>query len=238
MSQCRILGLLVMVSLGGLVGCSGLALEDLLDPTVHSSRELDRDTVIAGLRQALEIGSQRAIDRTSVVDGFLANELIRIVLPEELESMARRLRQLGLGRQVDQLEVSLNRAAEQAVGEARDVLWAEIRTLSFPDAMAILRGGGSSASDFLEQRTSAEIRARFLPIVVEKMETVGLARLYDDLAERYNRLPFVTRAAVDLDQYVTDRALDGLFAVLREEERRIREDPLARATELLRRVFG
>lgn len=143
-----------------------------------------------------------------VVGGCAGLEaLLEPVLPAELDSMARTLRRLGFDRQVDQLEVAMNRAAEEASGEAREVLW-------------------------------LEIRERFHPIVVAKMQQVGLSRLYGELAESYNRLPLVSRPAIDLDAYVTARALAGLFVVLGEEEAKIRRDRVARTTELLRRVFG
>jgi hypothetical protein len=219
-------------------GCSSAALDDLLEAAAGGPAALDRETVAAGLRQALEIGSSRTVDRTSIVDGFFGNELIKILIPAELDKMAGRLRKLGLERQVDDLELQMNRAAEQAAGEAREILWAEIRALTIPDAVAILRGGQTAATDFLRSRTETEIRDRFQPIVVDRMEEVGLARLYSDLADRYNKLPFVTKTAVDLDAYVTQEALGGLFTILGEEEARIRRDPLARTTELLRRVFG
>ncbi len=216
------------------LGCAGL----VFDPSVPTSGGLDRETVIAGLREALRIGSQRAVDRGGVLDGFLANELIRVLIPDELDSMARTLRRVGLDRQVDDLEVAMNRAAEQAVGEARDVFWDEIRTLTIPEAMSILDDGPTGATDHLRSRTAAEIRGRFRPIVVRKMDEVGLSRIYGQLADRYNELPFVSRPAIDLGEYVTDQALDGLFTLLGEEEARIRQDPIARTTELLRRVFG
>lgn len=219
--------------------CSGLALDDVLDAIPRqTSGELDRETIVAGLKEALRVGSERTIDRTAILNGFLANELIRIVLPDDLDSMAKTLRRIGLDRQVDELEVQMNRAAEEAAGEALDVLAEEIRGLSFPDAMGILRGGDTAATDFFRERTSDEIRQRFQPIVVEKMDEVGLARLYGLLADQYNQIPFVSRPAVDLERYVTDEALDGLFTVLAEEETKIREDPVARTTELLKRVFG
>ena len=227
-----------MVSLALSTGCSSAALDDLLDVATSDSGSLDRETVVAGLREALEIGSRRTVERTAVLDGFLANELIRIVIPDELDSMTAALRKLGLGRQVEDLEVNMNRAAEEAAGEAREILWEEIRSLTIPDAWAILDGGKTAATDFLQERTSAEIRAKFHPIVVRKMEEVGLARIYSDLSERYNRLPFVSSPALNLDEYVTDEALAGLFTILGEEETKIRENPLARTTELLKRVFG
>lgn len=214
----------------------GAVLDDPGGPS--GAPPLDRETVAAGLRDALRVGSGRAVDRTSRADGFLANELIRITIPDELRSMADALRRLGLSRQVDQLEVQMNRAAEAAAAEARDVFWDEIRQISFPDAWAILRGGRTAATDFLDRRTRPTIESRFRPIVAEKIDQVGLGRTYGDLAKRYNALPFVTRPALDLDEYVTTEAVDGLFEILAEEERKIREDPIARTTELLRRVFG
>lgn len=218
------------------LGCAGLTIEDLIPPS-EAQAPLDRDTVVAGLREALRVGAGRAIDRTSAIDGFLGNELIRILMPEELESMARGLRRIGLGGRVDELEVAMNRAAEKAAGEVRETLWREIQSLSFADAMAILRGGPTAATDHFRAQTESELRERFHPIVVARMEEVGLSRLYAELAGHYNRLPLVKRAAIDLDEYVTDRALTGVFTVLGEEEARIRADPLARTTELLRRVF-
>lgn len=198
---------------------------------------LDASTVAAGLREALSVGSGRAVDRLAAVDGYLADELLRVTLPDELESMAAALRAIGLDRQVDELEVAMNRAAEQAAGEAREVLGSAIRQLSIPDAFAILRGGPTAATDHLERTERSELESRFAPIVARRLDEVGLARIYDRLAERYNALPFVSTPAVDLDAHVTGRALDGLFTALGQEEARIREDPVARTTELLRRVF-
>lgn len=219
-------------------GCAGTSLDDLLEAAGARPTPLDRSTIVAGLREALEVGTERTVERTAVIDGYLANEVIRIAIPDELDKMASTLRRIGLGRQVENLETSMNRAAEEAAGEARDVLWSEVRRLTIPDAVAILEGGSTAATDLLQERSADRIRERFEPIVVSKMEEVGLARLYADLAQRYNRLPFVSTPAIDLDRYVTDRALDGLFTVLGEEEAKIRSEPLARTTELLRRVFG
>jgi hypothetical protein len=221
----------------GVAGCAELGV--LLEPVgAPTGGPLDRETIVAGLREALRVGSERTVERTAAIDGFLANELIRIAIPDELESMARTLRKIGFDRQLDELETAMNRAAEQAAGEAREVLWREIRDLRFEDAVQILRGGPTAATDHFQARTAEEIRERFQPIVANKMERVGLSRLYADLADRYNRLPLVSRPAIDLDEYVTDQALAGLFTVLGEEEAKIRADPLARTTELLRRVFS
>ena len=230
---------LVLVAVLTVSGCSGLSL-DLLEEIAGegSAQEIDRETVVAGLREALRVGSDRAVERTSAIDGFLANELIRIVPPEELDSMADALRRLGMGQKVDELEVAMNRAAERAASEAREVLWEEIRALTLSEAVEILHGGDTAATEHFRERSGEELYRRFQPIVVAKMDDVGLARRYGELAEAYNRLPLVKNPAPDLDEYVTNEALSGLFAVLGEEERKIRRDPLARTTALLRRVFG
>ncbi len=203
-----------------------------------SDERLDEETVARGLREALSIGTERAVERTSRIDGFLANELIRIHLPEELEDMANALRRIGFRRQVDELEVAMNRAAEKAAGEARVIFVDAITGMSIADAFGILRGNDTAATDYLRERTTDRLRQRFQPIVRDKMGDVGLYRSYNQLAEAYNALPFTRKPAVLLDDYLTEEALEGLFTTLGEEERRIREDPIARTTELLRKVFS
>ena len=216
-----------------------------IDPAVletvlgtDSNAPLSESTVAEGLREALRVGSGRAVDSTSRVDGYLANELIRIHLPEELETMARILRSAGFGAQVDALEVAMNRAAEQAAGEAREIFVDAILDLSIVDAFAILRGHETAATDYLRTQTSDELRLRFQPVIANKMKEVDLYQAYSHLAGIYNALPFSKPVPASLDLYLTEEALDGLFTVLAQEERKIREDPLARTTELLRRVFG
>jgi hypothetical protein len=160
------------------------------------------------------------------------------VLPDSLETMAKGLRAIGMGSQVDELEVAMNRAAEKAAGQAKDVFWQGIRQMSFADAQAILQGGDTAATEYFDRTTRPTLRARYEPIVARTMDQVGLVRTYDDLVGRYTALPFTKKPAFDLRSYVTDKALDGLFTVLGEEERKIRTDPAARTTKLLREVFG
>jgi hypothetical protein len=192
----------------------------------------------AGLKEALEVGTRNAVERTSSADGYLGNPLIRIALPDSLQTMAKGLRAVGLGAQVDELEVGMNRAAERASGEAVDVFWQGIRKMTFSDAMGILNGGETAATEYFDRTTRDALRARFEPIVASKMNEVGLVRTYDDLAARYAALPFTEKPSLDLRGYVTGKALDGLFTVLGEEERKIRTDPAARVTPLLKQVFG
>jgi hypothetical protein len=229
----------VVGSLVAALGCAGSlpSMEGLLAGAAQGGGP-DDATVVAGLKEALRVGTESAVGRTSQPDGFLGNAAIRIPLPDSLETMAGGLRAIGFGGQVDELEVAMNRAAERAAAEATDVFWEAIRGISFADARGILAGGDTAATAYFERRTRAPLRERFEPIVAEKMQQVGLARLYDDLAARYAALPFTTRPALDLRGYVTDEGLDGLFTVLAEEERRIRTDPAARVTTLLQQVFG
>jgi hypothetical protein len=228
--------LVLAVFLGGCTALRNADFGDLLNP---GNLPLDEGTVAAGLKEALRVGTDRSVLSTSTVDGFLGNALIRVALPEQMAPVAEKLRTFGLGSYVDELEVGMNRAAELAAGEARTVFWTAVTSLTIADAFAILEGGDTAATDLVRSRTSAELTTRFAPIVSSKMDEVGVARLYDDLSGAYDRIPLAEKPAlVDLDAYVTDAALQGLFTVLGQEERKIRLDPLARTTDLLRRVFG
>jgi hypothetical protein len=229
----------LVISLAFIAGCAGVD-SGALDAVLRAGRDapLDAKTVAAGLREALRVGTDRTVASTSKIDGFLGNALIRIVMPEQFEPAAKTLRSLGLGKQVDEFEVGMNRAAERAAGEAREVFWNAVSQMTIEDAFGILNGGDNAATNYFRSRTEEVLRGRFKPIVMGKMSEVGLYRVYNGLTDYYNKLPMVTSPALDLDEYVTGHALNGLFTVLGQEEKQIRTDPLARTTELLRRVFG
>lgn len=239
---CSVLGLpAAACALMLLVGCAGIdpaVLETVLGTPSSSEAPLDEATVSRGLREALTVGVERTVERVSQLDGFNANPQIRIVLPGELQDMANLLRQVGFARQVDDFEATMNRAAEQASMEARQVFVDAILGMTIADAFGILRGGETAATDYLERRTSNDLRQRFRPIIENKMQRLGVYRTYNRLADTYNALPSTRKPALRLDDYLTEEALDGLFHELAKEERKIREDPIARTTELLRRVFG
>jgi hypothetical protein len=229
--------LLIVSSILLITSCANIDTQAVFE-AISGSTVLDEATVAAGLREALEVGTDRTVAGTSTVDGFLGNALIRIALPEEFDEMASLLRGIGFDDEVDDMEIAMNRAAERASGEARDVFWDSIRSMSIADAFGILRGPDDAATNYFRQHTESELRARFSPIVQNKMTEVGLYRIYEELSGYYERLPFVEKPAIDLEQYITDSALEGLFTVLAQEEASIRKDPLARSTDLLRRVFS
>ena len=202
------------------------------------SAGLDESTIVSGLREALAIGTERTVAATSRRDGYWSDAQIRIPLPAAFERTAAGLRSVGFGSMVDDFELTLNRAAERAASEATPVFVRAITTMTFADARAILGGNERAATSYFESRTRRELGQRFAPIVEASMQEVGLVRLYDDVVRRVSQLPLIPKPTLDLDEYVTDEALSGLFTVLAREEARIRRDPAARTTELLRTVFG
>jgi hypothetical protein len=230
---------LLPILLLGLSGCASLKNGTFGDILNTGGPALDESTVAAGLREALRTGTERSVLSVGAVDGYLANELIRIAIPADMQGVTNKLRQVGLGSYVDELEVGMNRAAEAAAGEARDVFWNAITSMTIADAFGILNGGEHAATQYFSERTRQTLETRYRPIAREKMQTVGVARTYSEVLDLYNAIPLTTKPVlVAFDEYVTTKALDGLFTVLAAEEGRIRNDPLARTTDLLRRVFG
>jgi len=196
-------------------------------------------TEVAALKEALSLATQRAVQATSQSGGFLDNAKIRIGLPGSLGKMASGLRAVGMGAQVDELEVSMNHAAEKAVAEATPVFVDSIEAMTFQDASGIVTGGDTAATDYFQKTTSDTLRTRFRPIVDAAMQKVGVAQQYDALVGRYkSSVPFASAPKLDLNGYVTDKTLSGLFTVVGEQEKQIRTNPAARATDLLKQVFG
>lgn len=230
-------GLLVLIFPLLVAGCSSVnvgALGDLLD----AAAPLDEATVASGLREALDVGTGRAIATVSTEGGFAQDAVRRVVIPEQLNTMASRLRSVGLGDEVDRFEAQMNTAAEQAAGLAFDVFAGAIRDMTILDAFGILNGPQDAATVYFRDRTQTELATRFGPVVDNVMNELGVVRLYGDLVSRYNSIPLVRRVEFDLQAYVVSRTLDGLFQTLAVEEARIRQDPVARTTRLLQRVFG
>ncbi|UFS68796.1 DUF4197 domain-containing protein [Geomonas sp. RF6] len=202
---------------------------------------LDENIIAKGLKEALAIGTERAVKEVAKQDGYFGDALIKILLPPKMQQAADLLAKVGYQQQVDDLVLSMNRAAEKAAPKAAKYFGDAIRHMSVEDAKGILRGGDTAASQFFEKKTRSQLFEEFRPTVAESMKQVGVARAYQEMIGRYENIPFASLVglpSLDLDTYVTNKALDGLFIKVSEEEKRIRKNPAARTTDLLRKVFG
>ncbi len=198
---------------------------------------LSDDKIIAGLKQALQVSTGKAVSVTGRPDGFLKNEAIRIALPPRLQTVGRGMRMLGMGSTVDDFEIGMNRAAEQATPQAKQIFVAALRKMTFDDARHILTGNDTAATDYFKRASTADLTSAFTPIVHASMEKVGVVQQYDHLI---NTAPGGSTLAkqFDLDNYVVGKTLDGLFYMLGQQETKIRKDPAAQTTALLKEVFG
>ena len=194
--------------------------------------------ISSGLKEALKVGTENAVVQTGTADGFLLNKAIKILLPNSLQTMDKPLRMAGYGPQVDEFVVGMNRAAERAVPFAKGIFWDAIGQMSFDDARKILAGDQTAATDYFKSKTSQKLHSAFLPSVTEVMDQVGVNRQYNELIGRYKTVPFGQTIVFDPNQYVTEKATDGLFFVVGQEEKKIRTNPSARVTDLLKEVFG
>lgn len=209
-----------------------------IEKVLGGGGELSEDKIIQGLKEALEIGTKNAVDQVSRLNGYYRNPEIRIPLPEAIQKVEKLLRSVGHGAQVDAFELSMNRAAEKAAPEAKALFWDTIKKMTFEDARKILKGQDNEATLYFKEKTWGRLDEAFRPIVHDAMSKVGVTRQYQDLEAKVQTIPFADRLTFDLDQYVSEKGLDGLFHILAAEERKIRQDPAARVTELLKEVFG
>jgi hypothetical protein len=191
-----------------------------------------------GLKEALIQGISKGADQASQPDGFNLNSLIRIPFPPDAQKVATRLRALGLGSQVDAFELSLNRGAEDAAKSAKPIFLNAIKSLTFTDVWNILSGQKDAATQYLKRTTTGQLTTAFQPIIQQSLDKVGATRYYTTLSSTYNKLPLVQPVQTDLNQYATGKAIDGLFTLIAQEEANIRQNPVARTTELLKKVFG
>lgn len=202
------------------------------------SGALSDSDITAGLKEALSVGTGNAVAEVGRVGGYLDNPQIRIPLPGGVEKAEKLLRLAGYGSQVDAFSQSMNRAAEAAAPHAKELFWQAIREMSIDDARQILGGGETAATDYFKSKTSVKLQKIFTPIVHDSLAEVGATRYFQDLNGKLKTLPFGESMGFDLDSYVTDGALDGLFYVVGEEERKIRRNPAARTSDLLKKVFS
>ncbi|MGQ9646145.1 MAG: DUF4197 domain-containing protein [Thermodesulfobacteriota bacterium] len=194
--------------------------------------------IASGLKEALKIGTGNAVNLTGKPDGYFLNQAIKILMPEKLRNVEKGLRAVGYGSKVDQFILSMNRAAERAAPAAKQIFWDAIGEMTFEDVRKIWSGHETAATDYFKGKTSERLAAAFRPVVDKAMNEVGVTRQYKELVGKYESIPFVKKETFDIDGYVVTKALDGLFHVVGEEERKIRTNPQARVTDLLKEVFG
>ena len=196
------------------------------------------DEIIAGLKEALSTGTNKTVSTVSKADGYLKNPRLFVPFPPEAIDMRTKLVKLGLEKKVEEFETSLNRAAEKAAESAAKVFLDAIKAMTVTDGMAILKGADTAATHYLKQTTTSVLYGQYKPIVKNAIATVKVTQYWDPLVKKYNKIPGVKKQNPDLEDYVTKRAMAGLFLLVADEEAKIRKDPLARATDILKKIFG
>ncbi len=206
--------------------------------SVIKGESVTTEEVAAGLKEALTNGVSKGSDLASKLDGYYKNPEIKIPFPPEVQQVETKLRQIGMGAQVDKFVESLNRGAEDAAKEAKPIFVTAVKSMTIQDAWAILRGEQDAATQYLKKTTTSQLTDKFLPIVRASLEKVNATKYYADLVNAYNKIPLVQKVNPNLDQYATAKAIDGLFILVAKEEKNIRTNPLARTSDLLKKVFS
>jgi hypothetical protein len=219
-----------------LLGC--IAVLAISSPAFAALDDITNAEALRGLRQALTDGSLAAVAKLGVHDGFFANPKVRIPLPPSLQRVERGLRTFGMRREADELVLAMNRAAEAAVPEAKQLLTDAVRKMSVQDAKGILSGGDTAATDYFRRATRTQLTQRFLPIVKNATDRVGLAQQYNSLAEQGAALGLVKEEEASIERYDTQKALDGLYFMIGEQEKAFRQDPVKATSSIVRKVFG
>jgi hypothetical protein len=203
----------------------------------NSSGNLTSDEVVSGLKEALEVGTQRGTDKLSAIDGFFKDAAIKILMPPEAQKVEKTLRSVGLGKQVDNAILSMNRAAEDAAKSATPIFVNAIKQMSIQDAFGILKGGDFAATNYLKEKTTASLTEAFRPVIETSLEKVNATKYWNTVFTTYNKFSS-DRVNPDLAAYVTEKALTGIFYQVGQEEQKIRKDPVARTTDILKKVFA
>lgn len=194
--------------------------------------------MVRGIKEALELGSNRAAVQLSAPGGYSNSSLYRITLPDNLQSTAKTLRQFGLGGQLDKVEALMNQGAERAAAEAADVFVTAVRNMNVTDALGIVRGGNTAATDYFRQQTEITLRQRYQPIIKQNLQQIGFYNQYQQLLATYNQLPIANKPSLDLEQHVLEQSLNGLFREVANQEQLIRTDPVGRGSAIIGAVFG
>jgi hypothetical protein len=199
---------------------------------------LGQNEIVQGLKEALNVGISNGSAEASKVDGFFNNELIKIAVPPEAQKVAETLRKMGLGDQVDKFTLSLNRAAEDAAKKSKPIFVKAITSMTVPDALSILKGQDDAATQYLKKSTNDELFKTFFPVVDSTLNLNKATEYYTDIVNTYNQIPLVKKVNPNLKEYATQKTIDGLYVLIAQEEKKIRENPAARVSDLLKKVFS
>jgi len=219
---------------GGLLGGAKNALNSLKG----GGKGLSSDDIVAGLKEALSRGTQKSTDKLSAADGFFKDAAVKILLPPEAAKVEKTLRSAGFGKQCDDAILSLNRAAEDAAKSAAPIFWSAIKGMSVQDGLGILKGADTAATGYLRKSTSTQLTAAFHPVIDSSLQKTGATKYWKILFDTYNKIPLTQKVNSDLSGYATQKALDGVFYYVAQEEKNIRANPAAQVSDLLKKVFG
>jgi hypothetical protein len=221
--------------------CSSVQVNQALS---EASKAMEGETPLTtaevgdGLKEALVKGISKGSDLVSQTDGYFKNPEIKIPFPPDVKKVEDKLRQIGLGSQVDNFVMTMNRGAEDAAKEAKPIFVNAIQQMTIDDALGILKGQPDAATQYLRRTTSLQLKEKFKPVIQNSLDKVSATKYYGDLVTTYNKIPFIEKVNPDLNEYATEMAMQGLFTMIAREEKNIRQDPVARTTELLKKVFG
>jgi hypothetical protein len=210
----------------------------LATDSASSKSGLSNSDIIKGLKEALAVGTRNAVSVLNAKDGYLKNPAVKLLFPADAQRAADKLREIGMGSLVDKFEVSLNRAAEDAAIEGQKIFVNAILQMSFADAKGILQGGNGAATKYFKDKTTSQLYASFSPKIKTSLDKGNVTKYWSDITSTYNKIPFVEKVNTDLTAYATNKAMDGLFLKVEEEENKIRLNPAARITDILKKVFG
>jgi Protein of unknown function (DUF4197) len=213
-------------------------LEEVNSATSSGGNPLTNTEVIGGLKEALTVGTNNSTALTSKLDGFYKNPEIFIPFPPEVQKVKEKVEMLGMKKQVDDFVMTMNRAAETASKEAAPIFINAITSMTISDGFAILKGENNAATNYLRQKTSSQLRVKFNPVVKNAIGEVGVTKYWNPIITTYNKIPFIEKKNANLEDYITTKAMSGLFLMIEKEEKKIRINPLARVTDILKRVFG
>ena len=203
-----------------------------------SGSSLNAQDIVAGLKQALTLGAQKSADRLSVTNGFLDDKAVEILMPDQAKKVEKTLRNMGMGKLVDDAIASMNHAAEDASKSAAPIFVSAIKSMSINDGVNILKGPDTAATAYLRHSTTPELTKAYTPVIDSALQRTGATKYWKDVFDTYNQIPFVSKVDPDLSSYVTQKAINGIFYYIAQEEMQIRKDPAAQVTDLLKKVFG